>query len=156
MAGTVTEEMIRTGAPVLFQPESIEEVRIVSPAWFSLSKRACAPDCSVPLIARGEVIGSLALWSKQVKAYGERDIRLAQGVASQIAGAIANARLFHERKQAEEALKYRVGFENLVTSISTSFINLASQEIGMGINSALERLGKFADVDRSYVFTFSD
>ena len=40
-----------------------------------------------------------------MKAYGERDIRLAQSVASQIAGAIANAQLFRERKRAEEALK---------------------------------------------------
>ncbi len=156
VAGTVTEEMIRTGAPVLFQPESIEEVRNRFPGLVLAFEAGLRSRLSVLLIARGEAIGSLALWSKQVKAYGERDIRLAQGVASQIAGAIANAQLFRERKQAEEALRYRVGFENLVTSISTSFINLASQEIGMGINSALERLGRFADVDRSYVFTFSD
>jgi PAS domain S-box-containing protein len=57
------------------------------------------------LIARGEVIGSLTLWSKQLKAYGERDTRLAQAVASQIAGAIANAQLFRECKRVEQALR---------------------------------------------------
>jgi PAS domain S-box-containing protein len=59
----------------------------------------------VRLIARGEVIGSLTVWSKQEKAYGERDIRLVQSVAGQIAGAIANARLFRECKRVEEALR---------------------------------------------------
>jgi PAS domain S-box-containing protein len=154
LAGKPMEEMLRTRAPVLFYPESIEDVE--TPGLVLAFESGLRSRLLIPLFARGEVIGGLSLWSKQARAYGERDIRLAQGVSSQIAGAIANAQLFRDCKQAEEALRYKVGFEDLVTSISTSFINLASQEIGAGINSALERLGKFADVDRSYVFTFSD
>ncbi len=154
--GAVTEEMLRTRAPMLFQPESVDEVHDRFPGMVPGFEAGLRSWLSVLLIARGEEIGSLTLWSRQAKAFKNRDVRLAQGVASQIAGAIANAQLFRERKQAEEALKYRIGFEDLVTSISTRFINLASHEIGVGINSALERLGKFAGVDRSYVFTFSD
>ena len=61
-----------------------------------------------------------------------------------------------ERKRAEEALCYRVEFERLITALSTTFINLATDEIDQGINDALEKIGKFADVDRSYVFLFYD
>jgi len=61
-----------------------------------------------------------------------------------------------ERKQAEEALQYRVEFEKLITHISTHFINLQSTEIDKGINHALRAVGTFADVDRSYLFLFSE
>jgi two-component system, cell cycle sensor histidine kinase and response regulator CckA len=61
-----------------------------------------------------------------------------------------------ERKQAEEALHYRIQFEGLITDISTHFINLASNEIDRGINRALQTIGEFIDVDRSYVFLFCE
>jgi PAS domain S-box-containing protein len=61
-----------------------------------------------------------------------------------------------ERKQAEEALRYRVRFEDLIMNISTHFIGLATHEIDSGINHALQRIGEFSGVDRSYVFLFSD
>ena len=114
------------------------------------------------MIARGEVIGSLALWSKQVKAYGERDIRLAQGVANQIAGAIANAQLFRERKRAEEALKeseerYRSIFDNAIEGIFQSTpegrfvsVNPAIARI-YGWESPLEMVREVATVWSLYV-----
>jgi len=61
-----------------------------------------------------------------------------------------------ERKMAEKALQYRVEFEKIITSISTSFINLSLKEVDGGINYALQRVGEFAGVDRSYVFLFYD
>jgi GAF domain-containing protein/DNA-binding CsgD family transcriptional regulator len=115
ITGSVTEQMVRTGAPVLFQPESIDEVQNRFPGLVRSFQAGLRSRLSVPLIARGEVIGSLTLWSKQVKAYGKRDIRLAQSVASQIAGAIANAQLFQERNRAAEALEEaNTGFKVLL------------------------------------------
>ena len=61
-----------------------------------------------------------------------------------------------ERKRAEEALEYRVRFGNLISSLSTHFINLASDEIDEGINYALKAIGEFAEVDRSYIFLYRD
>jgi len=61
-----------------------------------------------------------------------------------------------ERKRAEEALQYRVEFERLITGISSRFINLTPDEVDSGINRALQAIGEFADVDRSYVFLFYD
>jgi PAS domain S-box-containing protein len=58
------------------------------------------------------------------------------------------------RVQAEMALQYRLDFENIITSISTHFINLPTDEIDNGINIALQKIGEFVDVDRSYVFQF--
>ena len=60
-----------------------------------------------------------------------------------------------EQKRAEEALQYQSAFENIITSISTNFINLTTEEIDDGINRALQAIGEFNGVDRSYVFLFS-
>jgi PAS domain S-box-containing protein len=61
-----------------------------------------------------------------------------------------------ERQRIEEALRYRVDFEKLITTISTHFINLAPDEIDQGITQALQAIGEFVNVDRSYVFLLSD
>jgi|GEM_PF-1463214 len=57
-----------------------------------------------------------------------------------------------ERKRAEADLHYRLQFEGLITRISTEFINLRFEDIGIGISRALEAIGTFAEVDRAYVF----
>ncbi|RIK46682.1 MAG: hypothetical protein DCC58_02345 [Chloroflexi bacterium] len=61
-----------------------------------------------------------------------------------------------ERVLAEEALRERLRFDDLVTTISTRFVNLPAGEIDAGIESALGAIGAFAGVDRSYVFQFND
>lgn len=61
-----------------------------------------------------------------------------------------------ERERIEKELRFRVDFEKLITTISADFINLAADEIDNGINKALQTIGKFADVDRSYVFLLTD
>ncbi len=58
----------------------------------------------MPLISRGQVIGAMTVQSAQAAAFGSEDIRVLQTMADQIANAIENARLFSERKQAEEVL----------------------------------------------------
>ena len=59
-------------------------------------------------------------------------------------------------KQAEEALKHLVELENLLTIISTNFINLAAEDIDIGINQALQKIGTIVGADRSKVFLFRD
>ena len=57
------------------------------------------------MVTKDEVIGVLHLQSCKPNAYVDKDLSLAERVGNQIAGAIANAQLYSERKQAEEALK---------------------------------------------------
>jgi diguanylate cyclase (GGDEF)-like protein/PAS domain S-box-containing protein len=74
----------------------------------------------------------------------------------QMKGVIEYVRDITERAKAEEALRYRIEFERLITALSTKFINLAPEEVDAGINDALQAIGKFAGVDRSYVFQVYD
>lgn len=61
-----------------------------------------------------------------------------------------------ERKNAEESLLYHYEIEKLFVNISTSFVELSADEIDLGIERALKEVGEFIDVDRSYVFLFSE
>jgi len=59
----------------------------------------------VPLISKDQVIGILSIQATKPKAYSQRDLRLAERVGNQIAGAVANAQLFMQLKRAEEAMR---------------------------------------------------
>jgi len=65
-------------------------------------------------------------------------------------------RLERQVDQRTAELQQRVAFENLVSTISADFINRAPEEIDEGIREALEAVGTFMGVDRSYVFRYSD
>jgi transcriptional regulator with GAF, ATPase, and Fis domain len=57
---------------------------------------------NVPLLSKGKIIGGLLLRSLKPYAYTDKDVRLAERVGNQIAGAITNAQLFIERKRVGE------------------------------------------------------
>ena len=77
----------------------------------------------LPLISRDEVIGTFHICSLKRDAYTDRDLQLAESIASQIAGAVANAQLYAELQKAEEAIqvseeKYRIVVENSLVGFS--------------------------------------
>jgi len=57
-------------------------------------------------------------------------------------------------KQKEEILEYNREFRNLLIEISSSFINLPSEEVEYSINNTLKRIGVFVGADRAYIFDF--
>lgn len=56
-----------------------------------------------------------------------------------------------ERRAAEQALKHQLALEEIVTQISTRFINVAPQEMDTEIKRALKSLGEFSEVDRCFL-----
>ncbi len=118
LKGSISEVLIRTRAGLLNYPKTVEEIHRkfhnhdanALTAWVRSLAR-------VPLIYRDEVIGILHFGSKTPNAYTEKDLRVAERIGSQIAGAIGSAKLFSERKQVEEAMReseerYRTLVEN--------------------------------------------
>lgn len=61
-----------------------------------------------------------------------------------------------ERKQTEENLRYRIKLEELITIISINFINLPVERVDESINHALGVIGRFFNIDRSYIFLYSE
>ena len=60
------------------------------------------------------------------------------------------------RKHAEESLRKHNELLDIISRMSTQFINLPQQEIDEGIHTALARIGKYVGVDRAYIFRITD
>jgi signal transduction histidine kinase len=106
MAGTVTEEVIRTRSSLLIKVDNdnIDEVVNRFPPLLPTFQAGLRSIISVPLISKDQVIGVLSLRSLVPKAYTDQDVRLAERIGGEIAGAIANAQLYAERIQAEKEM----------------------------------------------------
>jgi PAS domain S-box-containing protein len=95
------DEVMRTRAGLLVQPETEGELEARFSTLLPTFHSGLRSMLTFPLISANQVIGALHFRSKQSKAYGERELKLGERIANQIAGAIANAHLFAERKKAE-------------------------------------------------------
>ncbi len=118
LKGSISEVLIRTRAGLLNYPKTVEEIHRKFHNHDANALTAGVRSLArVPLIYRDEVIGILHFGSKTPNAYTEKDLRVAERIGSQIAGAIGSAKLFSERKQVEEAMReseerYRTLVEN--------------------------------------------
>jgi PAS domain S-box-containing protein len=76
-----------------------------------------------------------------------------EGNPEKVIGHIVN---FTEKKLMEDKLNYRLEIDKMITNISRGFINIKTLEIDREIESSLKTMGQFFQVDRSYIFRFSD
>lgn len=103
LAGSVNEAMSHSRSGLLFHIENEEEIADRFPVLLLPFREGFRSMLFVPLISNGEVIGGLNFQTKKSNVYSESNLDLAQRVADQIAGAIANSQLFAELKEAERA-----------------------------------------------------
>ncbi|HPI19286.1 MAG TPA: PAS domain S-box protein [Candidatus Kapabacteria bacterium] len=59
------------------------------------------------------------------------------------------------QKSTESKIEYRLEFERLIADISSQFGKISYQQLDQAIDYALEKIGKFVEIDRSYVFMLS-
>jgi diguanylate cyclase (GGDEF)-like protein len=130
LAGTITEEAMRTQKSLLIQGEEIQWKKYfdrfqgLEPGY----RAGFRSLLSIPLISGDKVIAAIQYRSTSPNAYSENDVRLAERVGNQIAGAIANAELFAERNRAEETIK-EMSWRDLLTELYNrrGFIILSEQ-----------------------------
>lgn len=60
------------------------------------------------------------------------------------------------KKKTEREIQRRLRLELIISEISNDFVHLKREYLDLSINRALQKIGSFAEVDRSYVFLFSD
>ncbi|MBD3234247.1 MAG: PAS domain S-box protein, partial [candidate division Zixibacteria bacterium] len=61
-----------------------------------------------------------------------------------------------DRKKADEQLKFRMEFEELIISLSAKFLEIRTDEIDNQLNSTLKQIGEFVKVDRCFIFQLSE
>ena len=105
LEGSVTGEVERTRSGFITQTEDKKELQAKFPTLLTAFNAGLRSVIAVPLISKDQVIGAIHFRSAKSKAYSDQDLKLAESIGSQIAGVIANAQLFIERKQAEQALR---------------------------------------------------
>jgi len=105
LAGTGTEEIMRTQRSIFIHEENREAIISRLPGLIPIIKAGFQSIIMVPLISKNEVIAVINIQSNQPGAYTQDDLRLAERISSQVAGAIANTLLFVEHKRSEEALR---------------------------------------------------
>lgn len=107
LKSSIMDIIMHTHKGVLIHQETDEDLAARYP-FVKLSFQAGLRSMlSVPLIYRDQVIGALHFRSKKSLAYTEQNFRLAERIAAQIAGAVANAQLFAQCKRMEETVKKR-------------------------------------------------
>jgi PAS domain S-box-containing protein len=105
MAGTLTEQVMKNRRGTMFSSQDEREIAVKYPGLVPEMKAGSRSFLSVPLISGDRPIGGLHFRSNQYRAYTEKDLRLAENIAAQIAGAIANAKFVSDLKISEGALK---------------------------------------------------
>ena len=97
---------------------------------------------AAPLIARGEVIGMMAVWrSAPAPVFTDNDLDFLVGLSQQAAIAIENARLFQVSKEAEEGYrKQKQYFESLVEISPVAVVTMDRDQTVSGWNPAAARL----------------
>jgi diguanylate cyclase (GGDEF)-like protein/PAS domain S-box-containing protein len=130
LAGTLSEEIIRTRTGMLVQSENMDETVERFPPLVATFQAGLCSLMAIPLIYRNEAIGVLHFRSKKPNAYTGQDLRLAERIGGQIAGAIAAAQLYQELKETETSLResesrFRAIFEKAA-------VGVAEIEIGTG------------------------
>jgi GAF domain-containing protein len=102
LAGSATEMAQQAKSGLVIPTEDENEIAARVPGLLPVFRAGIRSVMMIPLISRDQVIGVLNLQSIKPKAYTEKELRIAEKIGHQIGGAIANAQLYNERRQAEE------------------------------------------------------
>ena len=107
---------------------------------------------AVPLVAREEVIGLLAVYPSRRHPLEEVDVELLQALAAQLAVAVQNARLHEEAQQLGQELEATLGAERVavrrlraLNAISSSFVESMSLQTTLDVLA--RSMAELLDVD---------
>jgi len=131
--GSVNQEVAQRRSGLIIQPEDEKEISGLPLPQQKPFHAGIRSQMAVPLFYQDKVIGILSFLSLKSKAYSNLDLRIAESIGLQIAGAIANAQLYKEHKIAAEALRKS---EEEAKRLARN--NALIAELGKIISSSLE------------------
>ena len=133
LAGTATAAVVASGRGMVMPELSAQEIESRWPGHLPVRRAGIRSTLLVPMISAGKPFGALVLMALEPGAYTGLDIPVAESVAAQISGAIANAHLLQELIQAEASLR-----ESEVEAQRLAREKAVMAEIGRIITSTLK------------------
>ncbi|MDP2917826.1 MAG: PAS domain S-box protein [Dehalococcoidia bacterium] len=126
------------------RPIAIESVSATPVFKRLLEQSGLQSVLSVPLVAKGDILGTLGIGSRLVYHYTADEVNLVSAIGLQISMAIDNARLYERERLVAEALRvsernYRELFENASDAIWVHDLNGTVT----AVNSAFEQLSGY-------------
>jgi signal transduction histidine kinase/putative methionine-R-sulfoxide reductase with GAF domain len=103
----------------------------------------------VPITSQDRLLGVLNIYLSENHVYDSKQAHFLTTIATAVNEAI-------ERKVSEKSLESLLEIERLITRISGKFINIKSHETDDAISSILAEVGLFLEVDRTYIYLFSN
>ena len=142
IAGSISEDIINRRAGILCVPVDDEDLlrRFPRASTFTTVQAGMRSIIGVPLISGGVVIGTLHFRSKEPCAYTEQDLRLAERIGQQIAGAVANAQLFSSLVKTGDILRESEVRHRAIV-----------EQAAVGVAEIERSTGRFLMVNRRYV-----
>ena len=130
LKGTINELLMGSRTGLLIPSADIAGLVDRMPGLLIVARSVMHSVMSVPLIVRDEVIGALHFRSQKPDQYRPEDLRLAERIGEQIAGAIANARLYADLKETEHSL--RESERRFRALVDQAAVGVAEIEMGTG------------------------
>jgi len=129
LAGSITQEVMRTRSSLLLQAEDTGEVGNHFSQAQRIFQAGFRSSMTIPLISKDRVIGTLHLLSLRPNAYTNANVTLAESIGAEIAGTIASAQLYEEMKRMVK----HISNAGLQISTSSAQIRAASEEQATGV-----------------------
>ena len=105
LSGTVAEMVMRSRSGMIVSEALLDVIVERYSVWPGADGASFRSRIVAPLISRNNVIGVLSLRMVQPNAYTQRDLELAEHVATRIASAITNSDLFERVQASNEQLR---------------------------------------------------
>jgi PAS domain S-box-containing protein len=126
--GPLYETLLHRQMGILFHPQNESEVAERYPNFLSHFRMGIRSMMVSPLISKNQVIGLLTLQSFKSNTYTEYELKLAERIGNQIAGAIVSAKQYEEM----ERMVKHIQNANLQITTATAQIHAASEEQATG------------------------
>lgn len=140
-ANPLSTQVVETGRAVVI--DDAQSHPIMMPGREEVRAWGVQALIGLPLLARGEVIGAAMITSAVPgRVFTADEVKLAETVAGQVAGAIANAQLFEEEKRQRQLAE---SLREVATILNSS---LKLQEV---LDKILEQLGRIVQVDSASI-----
>lgn len=146
LAGTATSMVMTSKCGMMVPCMTDAELAARLPGHLPVRRAGMNSTLMAPLIFEGNVFGALVLMSADPDRYTAQDIPVAESVANQISGAIANSLLLMERNRAEAALKESEASLKSIFRVAPIGIGVVHDRILTRVNDRIcEMLGYAAE-----------